>query len=162
MRKNVAGQRVGVQMVSASDGSAFTGTVTVYVTLDAGTQAIGSVGSGICTHEGNGYHTYAPAQAETNGDLAAFTFIGTGAVPSTVQVYTFFPQTGDGFARLGAPAGASIAADIATVDTVADGIKAKTDQLTFGVTNTLNSNITHVIADPVRTNSTKTTNWGGT
>ena len=31
-------------------------------------------------------------------------------------------QTGDSFARLGAPAGASIAADIATVDTVADGI----------------------------------------
>lgn len=75
-------------MVSASDGSAFTSTVTVYVTGDAGTQAIGSVGSGICTHEGNGYHTYAPAQAETNYDLIAFTFIGTGAIPATLQVET--------------------------------------------------------------------------
>jgi hypothetical protein len=46
------------------------------------------VGSGACTHEGNGYHTYAPAQAETDGDLIAFTFHGTGAVPATVQVYT--------------------------------------------------------------------------
>lgn len=88
MRKNVAGQAIGAQMVSATDGSAFTGAVTVYVTGDAGTQAAGSVGSGACTHEGNGYHTYAPAQAETNYDLIAFTFIGTGAVPTTVQVYT--------------------------------------------------------------------------
>lgn len=88
MQKNTAGQKIGVQMVSASDGSAFTGSVTVYVTGDAGTQAVGSVGSGACTHEGNGYHTYAPAQAETNYDLIGFTFIGTGAIPATVQVFT--------------------------------------------------------------------------
>lgn len=88
MQKNVSGQKVGAQMISATDGSAFTGSVTVAVTVDAGTQATGSVGSGACTHEGGGYHTYAPAQAETNGDLIAFTFSGTGAVPQTVQVYT--------------------------------------------------------------------------
>jgi hypothetical protein len=86
--KNTASQKVGAQMVSATDGSAFTGSVTVSVTVDAGTQATGTVGSGACTHEGNGYHTYAPSQAETNGDLVAFTFTGTGAVPQTVQVYT--------------------------------------------------------------------------
>lgn len=100
MKKNVAGQKVGAQMVSATDGSAFTGSVTVYVTLDAGTQAAGSVGAGACTSEGNGYHTYAPAQAETNGDLVAFTFTGTGAVPVTVQVYPNFPQTGDTYSTL--------------------------------------------------------------
>lgn len=99
MKKNVASQKIGCQMVSASDGSAFTGSVTVSVTVDAGTQATGSVGSGACTHEGNGYHTYAPAQAETNGDLVAFTFTGTGAIPATVQVYTSFPQTGDAYAE---------------------------------------------------------------
>jgi len=88
MQKNVAGQKIGAQLVSATDGSAFTGSVTVYVTGDAGTQAVGSVGSGACAHEGEGYHTYAPAQAETNYDLIAFTFKGTGAVPVTVQVYT--------------------------------------------------------------------------
>jgi hypothetical protein len=93
MKKNVASQRIGAQLVSASDGSAFTGSVTVSVTGDAGTQAIGSVGSGACTHEGNGYHTYAPAQAETNYDLIAFTFTASGAVPVTVQVYTR-PTTG--------------------------------------------------------------------
>lgn len=66
MKKNVAGQAIGAQMCSATDGSAFTGAVTVYVCGDAGAQAVGSVGAGACTHEGNGYHTYAPAQAETN------------------------------------------------------------------------------------------------
>lgn len=88
MRKNISGQKIGAQMIDASTGAAFTSSVTVYVTGDAGTQAAGSVGSGACTHEGNGYHTYAPAQAETNYDLVAFTFVGTGAVPQTVQVYT--------------------------------------------------------------------------
>lgn len=101
MKKNVVGQKIGAQLLLASDGSAFTGSVTVYVTVDAGTQSVGSVGSGACTHEGNGYHTYAPSQAETNGDLVAFTFTGTGAIPVTVQVYTSFPQTGDSFGLIG-------------------------------------------------------------
>jgi hypothetical protein len=124
MRKNVASQAVGAQMVAAADGSAFTGAVTVYVTGDNGTQAAGSVGSGACTHEGNGYHSYAPAQAETNYDHIAFTFIGTGAIPATVQVFTQFPQTGDSFARLGAPAGASVSADIAAIEAQTDDIGA--------------------------------------
>lgn len=99
MRKNIAGQAVGAEMIAAADGSAFTGAVSVFVTLDAGTQAAGTVGGGACTHEGNGYHTYAPAQAETNGDLVAFTFTGTGAIPRTVQIYTapadLFADIGD-------------------------------------------------------------------
>ena len=117
MKKNTASQKIGAQMVAAADGSAFTSSVTVYVTGDAGTQAVGSVGSGACTHEGNGYHTYAPAQAETNYDLVAFTFIGTGAVPATIQIFTAFPQTGDSYARIGAPAGASVSADVASIKT---------------------------------------------
>ena len=129
MKKNVASQAIGAQMVSATDGSAFTGSVTVYVTGDAGTQALGSVGSGACTHEGNGYHTYAPAQAETNYDLVAFTFIGSGAVPATVQVFTNFPQTGDSYARLGAPAGASVSADVAAVKAETAAIVADTNEL---------------------------------
>jgi len=102
MIKNTASQAIGCQMITAADGSAFTGSVTVYVCGDAGSQALGSVGSGVCTHEGNGYHTYAPAQAETNYNLIAFTFIGSGAIPATVQVFTIDArQTGDSFARIG-------------------------------------------------------------
>lgn len=85
MRKNVASQTIGSQMVSASDGSAYTGAVSVSVTKDGGTQA---AGGGTVAHEGNGYHSYAPTQAETNADHVAFTFTGSGAVPATVQVYT--------------------------------------------------------------------------
>lgn len=129
MRKNTAGQVIGAQMINATTGAAFTGSVTVYVTVDGGTQAAGSVGSGACTHEGNGFHTYAPAQAETNGDHVAFTFTGTGAIPATVQVYPAFPQTGDAFARLGAPAGASIAADAAAIKAVVDDVLIDTAEI---------------------------------
>lgn len=129
MKKNVASQVIGAQMVSATDGSAFTGSVTVYVTGDGGTQAAGSVGSGACTHEGNGFHTYAPAQAETNYDHVAFTFTGTGAVPATIQAYPSFPQTGDSFARLGAPAGASVSADVAAVKAETASIVGDTNEL---------------------------------
>jgi len=114
MKKNTASQKIGAQLVSATDGSAFTGAVTVFVTGDAGTQTQGTVGSGACTHEGNGFHTYSPSQAESNFDHIAFTFTGTGAVPVTVQLYTEFPQTGDVYPL---------------VDTEVAAIKAKTDNL---------------------------------
>lgn len=119
MRKNVASQVVGAQINSKTDGSAVTtGTTTVYVTGDGGTQAAGSVGSGACTHEGHGFWTYAPAQAETNYDHVAFTFENSSGVNATVQIYPGFPQTGDNYARLGAPAGASVSADVAAVKAV--------------------------------------------
>lgn len=108
MLKNVASQVIGAQMVSATDGSAFTGSVSVAVTVDGGTQGAGTETAP--AHEGNGYHTYGPSQTETNGNLIAFTFTGTGAIPVTVQVYT-----DASYDRLGAPAGASVSADVAAV-----------------------------------------------
>lgn len=84
LRRNTASQVIGCQMVSATDGSAFTGTVSVSVTLDGGTQG---AGGGSVVHEGNGYHSYTPTQAETNANLCAFTFTGTGAVPRTIQAH---------------------------------------------------------------------------
>jgi hypothetical protein len=65
----------------------------VYVTIDNGTQTLGSVGSGVCTHKGNGLHNYAPSQDETNGSSIQFTFLGTGAVSQTLQFETL-PSTG--------------------------------------------------------------------
>jgi hypothetical protein len=109
MKKNVAGQSIGAQLIDATTGGAFSGTVTIYITGDNGTQTIGSVGSGICTAEGNGYYSYAPAQAETNFDHISFTFVGTGAIPATAQLFTDFPQTGDAFGLVGT-AGAGLTA----------------------------------------------------
>ena len=55
MIKNTAGQKIGAEMVSATDGSAFTGSVTVYVTGDAGTQAVNLVSRATTTgRAGNG------------------------------------------------------------------------------------------------------------
>jgi hypothetical protein len=91
MIRNVAGQRVGAQLLN-TDGTPFTGAATVYIVKDGGAQAIGSVGGGVATHKGNGYHQYAPSQAETDADLLAYTFIGVGAIAQTVHVYTL-PDT---------------------------------------------------------------------
>lgn len=85
MRKNVASQYVAFQMNSTTDGSAVTsGTPTVYYTIDGGTQG---TGAGTATHEGNGQWSYAPAQAETNGNHVAFTMALSGAISQTVNVY---------------------------------------------------------------------------
>jgi hypothetical protein len=56
--------------------------------------------------------------------------------------------------------GLATAANLATVDTVADAIKAKTDQLTFGVANVLNANITHVNEVEVTGDGETGTEWG--
>lgn len=53
------------------------------------------------------------------------------------------------------------AANLATVDTVVDAIKAKTDLLAFTSGN-VHADIKAVIADPVQANGSTTTNWGGT
>jgi hypothetical protein len=88
MYRNTASQVIGAQLVAKADGTnVTTGTCTVYVTKDAGTQAAGSVGSGAATHEGQGFWTYAPAQAETDAGHVAFTFTHADAVSATVQVY---------------------------------------------------------------------------
>lgn len=89
MRKNVSGQIIGGQMVSKTDGSSVTtGNTTVYITGDGGTMTMGSVDSGLCTHEGNGYWTYTPTAAETNYTQIGWTFVNAAAVNATVQVYT--------------------------------------------------------------------------
>jgi hypothetical protein len=87
VQKNVAGQVIGAQLFLADGTSVTSGTTTVYVTIDGGTQA---TGTGTVTHEGNGFWSYAPTQAETNGDHIAFTFANntTNAVSVVVQVYT--------------------------------------------------------------------------
>lgn len=107
MRKNVASQVVAAQLIALADGSdVTTGTTTVYVTVDGGTQAT----TGSATHEGNGCWTYAPSQAETNGNHVAFTFVNTAAVSVTVNVYPVSYDPTDSVLGLGSrlPAAASV------------------------------------------------------
>lgn len=88
MQKNVASQLITVQMTTATDGSDFSGTVTVYVTGDNGTQTIGGTSSGVCVSKGRGLYTYIPTQAETNYNVIDFTFAGTGAITISREVST--------------------------------------------------------------------------
>lgn len=90
MIRNTVGQTIGAQMVSATTGAAFAGSVSVFVDVDAQGQAAGQSAAPVLA--GNGYYTYFPTAPETNGNLIAFTFIGTGAVPVTVQVATVTPS----------------------------------------------------------------------
>lgn len=85
--KNVGSQVVQCQVTDASDGSDFTGSVTVSVTGDGGTRATGSVGAGAATHEGGGLHSYVPSQAETNYETVTYQFAGTGAITAAVTLY---------------------------------------------------------------------------
>jgi hypothetical protein len=150
MKKNTASQIIGAQMVAVADGSAFTGSVTVYVTGDGGTQAVGSVSSGACTHEGNGFHTYGPAQGETNYDHVAFTFIGSGAIPATIQIYPSFPQTAD------APTAAAIA-DAVWDEATSGHVSAGTTGLALGNTDLRGSRT--VVRGTVSSTSPSTTQF---
>jgi len=93
-------------------------------------------------------------RVESNVTIADAEYSGVTVRTSVLSGHT--PQTGDNFARLGAPAGASVSVDIAAIksDTAAilvdtgttlDGnisaIKAKTDQMVYTVANRLDATI---------------------
>ena len=139
MKKNVASQSIGAEMITAADGTIFTGAVSVLVTIDNGTQTAG--GGTAPAHEGNGYHSYTPTQAETNGDHVAFTFTGTGAISATIQVYTSFPQTVDNNVLAAGTTG------FAAIDTVVDAILVDTGtSIPLGIT-VLDAKIDVILAD---------------
>jgi hypothetical protein len=86
MIKNTAGQAISAALVNVSDGSAVTtGTTLVYVTIDGGTQTLGT---GTVEHEGNGQWSYFPTQTETNGDMLAFLFVNALAIIVNLDVIT--------------------------------------------------------------------------
>lgn len=147
MRRNIAGQFIGAQMNNALDGTAFTGAVAVYVTPDGGAQVLGSGGigspSGEAIHKGNGYHEYALTQSESDHSHVAFTFVGSGAVPTTVQVFPVVPPAGAGAvtwtytltnSENGNPiAGADVwvTSDLAGTDILASGVTNASGVVTF-------------------------------
>jgi hypothetical protein len=107
------------------------------------------------------YDALFAASANAFAGAAGATKVSGVVLVDTLTTYTGnTPQTGDSFARLGAPAGASVSADIAAIEAQTDDIgaagagltaaddailaqvalvKAQTDQLTFGVANTVNA-----------------------
>lgn len=89
-------------------------------------------GTAVASPDTAGYPVVTVKDGTGAGEIA----LTAGSVDNVGTVATLTghtAQTGDSFARLGAPAGASISADIATVDTVADGIQTDLSNGTDGL-----------------------------
>lgn len=148
--------------------TATTGAPTVNLCKD-GTWA---VATNAATNTKAGYWKVTLTAAEMN-----FREVIVEAVKSGFVTFsrTFYPEpdytptkatylTGDAYDRLGAPAGASVSADVATlaayVDTEVAAIKAKTDQLVFTVANVVDANIQRVNDVAVNGTGTLGDEWG--
>lgn len=148
-------------VVQISDGAVQTSGVSVAVRPEGGSE---TSSGGTVSYGSSSIVYYAPTQAETDytafvvvayktgcipvsqtiittdsstaGTVKLAPTTHTGAVVPTVTTLTgHTPQTGDAYARLGAPAGASVSADVAAV-------KTDTGNLVTRITATLFSGIT--------------------
>lgn len=149
MFKNVAGQKIALFAFTTTNGVPKVGdaaNISAYVSKDYGavTQLTDTSASEMDSTNAPGWYLFDVSQAESNADALLFSGKSATASVSVVGqlVFTLPPnftanvsQSGDSFARLGAPAGASVSADIATVasfvDTEVGAIKTQTDQLVF-------------------------------
>lgn len=86
--RGISGNIAEAEVISALTGLAFAGAVSVYVTVDTGTQVLGTVGSGIAIAKGNGVYQYLPSAAESNGTKCSFLFTGANAIPALSQYWT--------------------------------------------------------------------------
>ena len=101
--------------------------------------------TGNSAHDADGWYSDDLDTTDTNtvGELILQVVV-SGSIPVWVRYFvveesiydglfasggSYTAQTGDSFARLGAPAGASVSADIGTVDTVVDTILVDTNEL---------------------------------
>ena len=127
------------------------GVQAIWDALTSALTTVGSIGKLLvdninATISSRSSHSAADVWASAARTLTAATNI-TSTGGATV------PQTGDSFARLGAPAGANVSADIAA-------IKTQTDKLTFTVANQIDANIQSVNDVTVTGIGTAGSPWG--
>lgn len=88
--------------------------------------------------------TVSPAWATNPDNTSTFAILPEGMTDVEAWLGATAPaNTGDAYARLGAPAGASVSADIAAVKSDTGAIKTKTDSLTFSVSGQVDANVTN-------------------
>jgi len=113
--KNVASQSLYVYAYDKTTGLGKTGdgaNFTIEISKDGGAQA--GLNDGTATEIGDGWYLYALTQPETNADIIAISGSSTtGNV--LIQPVHIITAVGDTYTRVGAPAGASTAADIAAL-----------------------------------------------
>jgi hypothetical protein len=96
MFKATASQRISALIVAKDTGNnVTTGTCTVYVKKDGGSQAAGNVSSGAATHVGNGQWEYVADATDTNGDYITFEFVHSTGMSALRDVYTQDKQVSD-------------------------------------------------------------------
>lgn len=119
---------------------------TVAITISKNGGAFGNPNAGAtnATEVSTGWYKVTLDTTDTNtvGDLVVR---GTSAscddTEQVLNVEAGIQQTGDNYARLGAPAGASVSADVAAVKVDTAAIKVPTDKLTFTVANQIDANV---------------------
>lgn len=131
--KNTASQKIAVFAYTAATGAAKTGDaaqITAYISKDfaAGAAIADTNPTEMDATNMPGWYAFDLTQAETNGNvlIVAPKSSTSGVVLDQAQVFTTasVDQTGDSYARLGAPAGASVSADIAVIESQTDDIGA--------------------------------------
>lgn len=131
-RRNVAGQFLTFELLSASDGSPITsGTVNGFRVRDNGAQeAVG----GQIDHKGGGQWALAMSAGDTDAESIGFYFTHASAVPVNIHIVTvaFDPTNAAslGLGRLDTSIGSRASGTaVATVDAIVNAINAKTSNL---------------------------------
>lgn len=138
--KNIASQKIAVYAHDTAADAPKTGdaaNITAQISKDGGTTAAtnDTNPTELDATDAPGIYLFDMTQAETNADLIVLQADSSTADISIepVIIYTLptwtntqVAQTGDSYTRLGAPAGASVSADIATVDGNVDSVLADT------------------------------------
>lgn len=138
--KNIASQKIAVYAHDTAADAPKTGdaaNITAQISKDGGTTAATNDANPteLDATDAPGIYLFDMTQAETNADLIVLQADSSTADISIepVIIYTLptwtntqVAQTGDSYTRLGAPAGASVSADIATVDGNVDSVLADT------------------------------------
>lgn len=155
-RNAASPERIAIgAVVQISDGAVQTSGVTVTVTPQGGAEG---ASGGTVAYSARGIVWYTPTQAETNYTSVIFEAGKAGCIPVSQTVVTtasatpgkvvlsgethtsaviptvttltgHTAQTGDCFARLGAPTGASVSADVAAVKTQTAAIETDTQDI---------------------------------
>lgn len=138
-------QSVTIKIIDSADGTPETGVVfntsgidieywrhgpNAVVDITEATQTVsGAHADGGFVHVGHGvYRLDLPDAAVAAGVTAVEvqgTVTGMIVLGGTVVLSTDTPQTGDSFARLGAPAGASVSADVLAIDNFVDDLESR-------------------------------------
>lgn len=168
LREDTASQEIVLgRFVDSTDGNTEETGLTIANTdikiWKHGATTLASKNSGGATHIANGvyYCVLDATDTDTPGNLRVTVHVA-GALPVHVDCFVYptavydltigattlgTQQTGDAFARLGAPAGASISADVAAVKTDTAAILVDTGTTLDGKLDTIDSNVDAILVD---------------